>query len=261
MALGAAVQGGLIAGIDVGPILIDITPHTLGISALGELHGFVSSHAFSPIIERNTPLPVSRNEIYSTVYDDQDAARIQVFQGENEDTRYNTLVGEFLIEGLAEVPAGNEILVRLDLDMNGILKVTATERATGLAKHVVIDNAMERFLKRHRSDAVDRLESVFGASIESTKPLLALVGSNQDDNGSASYLAEEQEPGLVQAIEYAQALTTKANRILPGANAEDAKELRAMLDDLRSAIENKSEEQIRSIIPEIEDLVFYLEDA
>ena len=67
-----------------------------------------------------------------------------------------------MIEGLAEVPAGNEILVRLDLDLNGILKVTATERGTGLAKHVVIDNAMERFRKQQRSDAVDRLEAVLG---------------------------------------------------------------------------------------------------
>ena len=161
VAMGAAVQGGLIAGVDVGPILVDITPHTLGIKALGELHGFISSHHFSPIIPRNTPLPASRTEIYSTACDGQDAAEIRVFQGENEDTRYNTLVGEFLIEGLAEVPAGNQILVRLDLDLSGILKVTATERATGLAKHVIIDNAMERFRTRQRSDAVDRLEAAF----------------------------------------------------------------------------------------------------
>ena len=161
VAMGAAVQGGLIAGIDVGPILVDITPHTLGISALGDLHGFVSPHAFSAIIERNTPLPVSRTEIYSTVVDDQDAARIRIFQGEDRDTRYNTLVGEFLIEGLAEVPAGNQIMVRLELDLSGILKVTATERGTGLAKHVVIDNAMERFRLRQRSDALERLDAVF----------------------------------------------------------------------------------------------------
>ena len=75
VAMGAAVQGGLIAGIDVGPILVDITPHTLGISALGELHGFLSEHSFSPIIERNTPLPASQTEIYSTVVDDQPSAR------------------------------------------------------------------------------------------------------------------------------------------------------------------------------------------
>ncbi len=260
VALGAAVQGGLIAGIDVGPILVDITPHTLGISALGELHGFVSSHAFSPIIERNTPLPVSRNEIYSTCYDDQDAARISVFQGENQDTRYNTLVGEFLIEGLAEVPAGNQILVRLDLDMNGILKVTATERATGLAKHVVIDNAMERFRQRHRSDAVDRLEAVFGAVTGPARPMPALMGPDQDDDLEPD-IGDDLDPDLRQAIEHAEALAAKASRVLPQANAEDAKELRAMLDDLRSAIESEAEDRIRSIIREVEDLVFYLEDA
>jgi molecular chaperone DnaK len=261
VALGAAVQGGLIAGIDVGPILVDITPHTLGISALGDLHGFVSSHAFSPIIERNTPLPVSRNEIYTTVYDNQEAAQISVYQGENQDTRYNTLVGEFLIEGLAEVPAGNQILVRLDLDMNGILKVTATERATGLVKHVVIDNATERFLRRHRSDAVDRLEAVFGAVIQPERPVLSLLGPapNGDHRNEAPH--DDLNPALRLTIEHAEALVAKAKRILPDANAEDAKELKAMLDDLRSAIERKSEEQLRSIIREVEDLVFYLEDA
>ena len=94
-----------------------------------------------------------------------------VFQGENQDTRYNTLVGEFLIDGLAEVPAGNQIMVRLDLDLNGILKVTATERATGLAKHVVIDNAMKRFRQTQRSDALDRLDAVFDTVEEPLRPV------------------------------------------------------------------------------------------
>ena len=131
VAMGAAVQGGLIAGVEVGAILVDITPHTLGIEAIGELHGLPSVHSFSPIIERNTPLPASRTEIYGTVSDEQDVAEICVYQGENDDTRYNTLVGDFTIEGLARVDAGNQILVRLDLDLNGILKVTATEWLTG----------------------------------------------------------------------------------------------------------------------------------
>src|SRR5262249_53707683 len=119
VAMGAAVQGGLIAGVDVGPVLVDITPHTLGIETLGELYGFSSTNHFSPIIERNTPLPVSRTEIYSTVVDEQDEAEIRVFQGESPDTRYDALVGEFMVEGLAGVPKGNQILVRLDLDLNG----------------------------------------------------------------------------------------------------------------------------------------------
>ncbi len=108
---------------------------------------------------------------------------IRIFQGENPDTRYNTLVGEFKVEGLAEVPAGNQILVRLDLDLSGILKVTATERATGLAKHVVIDNAMERFRKRQRSDAVDRLEAVMGSRRAGEPPRPAGAGGRRGRRG------------------------------------------------------------------------------
>ncbi len=261
VAMGAAVQGGLIAGIDVGPILVDITPHTLGISALGELHGFMSPHRFSPIIPRNTPLPAFRTEIYSTVNDDQDAAEICVFQGENDDSRYNTLVGEFMIDGLAEVPAGNEVLVRLDLDLNGILKVTATERATGLAKHVIIDNAMERFRKQKRTDAVDRLEHVMGSAsspIELPVQFAAPLPEEDQSNGSQ----EDAVPAaLREAIESAEALSGQAKRVLESANAQDALELRTLLGELDAAIARQDEPKVRFILHEIEDLVFYLQDA
>jgi molecular chaperone DnaK len=261
VAMGAAVQGGLIAGIDVGPILVDITPHTLGISALGELHGFLSEHSFSPIIERNTPLPVSQTEIYSTVVDDQPSAQIRVFQGENQDTRYNTFVGEFDIEGLAEVPSGNQILVRLDLDLNGILKVTATERATGLAKHVVIDSATERFRQSQRSDAVDRLDAVFGTLEVPHRSLGALTGPASDEGSLGAGLEDDLTPNLRQSIETAQALVAKAREILPHANEEDAGELRAMIADLEAAIDRRAEDDIRTAFREVEELVFYLEDV
>ncbi|HEV3005145.1 MAG TPA: Hsp70 family protein, partial [Pirellulales bacterium] len=152
VAMGAAVQGGLIAGVDVGPVLVDITPHSLGIEALGDLHGMQSHYCFAPIIERNTPLPAVRTDIFTTSHDNQEAADIRIFQGEDDDTRFNSFVGEFRVQGLARVPSPNQILVRLELDLNGILKVTATERATGLAKHVVIDNMIERFRQRQRVD-------------------------------------------------------------------------------------------------------------
>jgi molecular chaperone DnaK len=261
VAMGAAVQGGLIAGIDVGPVLVDITPHTLGISALGELHGFLSEHSFSPIIERNTPLPASQTEIYSTVVDDQPSAQIRVFQGENQDTRYNTLVGEFDIEGLAEVPSGNQILVRLDLDLNGILKVTATERATGLAKHVVIDSATERFRRSQSTSAVDRLEAVFGTLEHPYEPLGALAGPHQNLEPSGTSSDDLMTPSLRQAVESAQALVAKAKGLESDANDEDAEELRAMLVDLQAAVERGSEDDIRVALREVEELVFYLEDA
>jgi molecular chaperone DnaK len=261
VAMGAAVQGGLIAGIDVGPVLVDITPHTLGISALGELHGFLSEHSFSPIIERNTPLPASQTEIYSTVVDDQPSAQIRVFQGENQDTRYNTLVGEFDIEGLAEVPSGNQILVRLDLDLNGILKVTATERATGLAKHVVIDSATERFRRSQSTNAVDRLEAVFGTLEHPYEPLGALAGPHQNLEPFGTSSDDLMTPSLRQAVESAQALVAKAKGLESDANDEDAEELRAMLVDLQAAVERGSEDDIRVALREVEELVFYLEDA
>ncbi len=115
--------------------------------------------------------------------------------------------------------------------MNGILKVTATERATGLAKHVVIDNAMERFRKRQRSDAVDRLEAVMGGGRAGGAPWACRRRAGP---------AEAIDPELRSALEAAEALMAKAERVLPEANAEDADELRAMLDDLRAAVEGRS---------------------
>jgi molecular chaperone DnaK len=267
VAMGAAVQGGLIAGVEVGPILVDITPHTLGIKALGELHGFVSSHVFSPIIHRNTPLPVSRTEIYTTVHDNQKSAEIRVFQGENEDIRFNTPVGEFFIEGLAKVHAGNQILVRLDLDLSGILKVTATERATGLAKQVTIDNAMERFRTRQRSDAVDRLEAVFG-TIEAEEPeeieAIPMRALNRPGAPSRHHPEGQAEPmsaSLRVVVDAANQLAAKAERLIPDANPDDATELRGLLADLHAAIERRSEKDIQAISREIEDILFYMEDT
>src|SRR5581483_5388970 len=166
---------------------------------------------FSPIIERNSTLPISRTEIYSTVVDNQPGADIRIFQGENPDTRYNTLVGDFKVDGLAKVPAGNQILVRLDLDLSWILKVTATERATGLAKHVVIYNAMERFRKRERSDAIDRLEAIMGGD-EPVEGAPALPAPDE--------AAKSIDPELRSALEAAEAMQAKAQAVLPEANPE-----------------------------------------
>jgi molecular chaperone DnaK len=250
VALGAAVQGGLIAGMDVGPVLVDITPHTLGIESLGEIHGVPTIHSLSPIIERNTALPATRTEVFRTVADGQQAADIRVFQGEDPDTRYDTLVGEFTIQGLADVNSGNQIVVRLDLDLNGILKVTATERLTGLAHGVTIDNAMERFRRRDRVDALDRLESVFRDSAE---PRGLPAPEDEDEVEAIDALSLEAVKG--------EALLVKAERVLKAANAEDAAELRAMIADLRAAIDRGSDPEIHRIAAEVEDLVFYLEDA
>jgi molecular chaperone DnaK len=258
VALGAAVQGGLIAGIDVGPILVDITPHTLGIESLGEHSGLSSPHCFSPIIERNTPLPAVRTEIYSTVVDGQDAAEIRVFQGEDDDTRLNQLVGQFKIQGLAPVAYPNQILVRLDLDLNGILRVTAIERATGLAKEVVIDNMMERFRQRGRVNALERIESLFGSS--QTFEFDPLDDEESLDETEVPIEAAIYDPELRDALGAARALLDPVSRVAPDAAAEDAAELRALAADLQLAVDRRSLDGIRKASKEIEEIVFYLED-
>ena len=167
-----------------------------------------------------------------TAADGQAAANIRVFQGEDDDTRHNTLVGQFMIEGLADVHAGNQIVVRLDLDLDGILKVTATERATGLARQVTIDNATERFRKTQRTDAVDRIEAAFRTMEgRDDQPLTIDVTPPSVDG--------DLPPDVRDATQAARDLITKANRLIPDANPDDASELSAMLTDLEAAIDRR----------------------
>jgi molecular chaperone DnaK len=113
VAMGAALQAGIIAGETVGAVLVDITPHTLGIKALGRIGALELREHFSPIIRRNTPLPASRSEFFYTVADEQEVVEVDVYQGESEDVRFNARAGKFLIQGLAPVPSGNAIVVQL----------------------------------------------------------------------------------------------------------------------------------------------------
>ena len=214
VAMGAAVQGGLIAGIDVGPILVDITPHTLGISALGELHGFMSPHCFSPIIERNTPLPASRTEIYSTVADDQEAAEIRVFQGENDDTRYNT-PGRRVHDRRAgrsprRQPDPGPARPRLERHPQG-------------DRHRAGHRAGQARRDRQRDGAVPTSASAATPSTGS-KPSWAAIddplstrptdhpAARQDDEPEPERPRRPIDPALREAIESAEALAAKAKR-------------------------------------------------
>jgi len=133
-------------------------------------------------------LPASRSEVFYTVYDNQDAVDVDVFQGESEDVRNNHRIGRFLIQGLAKVPSGNALLVSLNLNLDGILKVTARERATGLQKEIVIENALARFESEERSAAQARLDQFWD---ETEGEVLA------EEMGAE--VAPEEAPALVPA--------------------------------------------------------------
>ncbi|MEM9214181.1 MAG: Hsp70 family protein [Cyanobacteria bacterium P01_F01_bin.150] len=161
--LGAAMQAGVLSGEDVDSILVDVIPHSLGIAAsmpspMGELHGM-----FSTIIPRNSVIPVSRSEIYTTGYDNQATVMIEVFQGENAIANENVPLGEFKVEDLPRRPAGSlKIEVNFDFDLNGILTVTATEKGKGGQESLVVNNAETgRLSSTEISQSKDTVSSLF----------------------------------------------------------------------------------------------------
>ena len=250
VALGAAIQGGMIAGEDVGPVLVDITPHTLGIAALGYMHGLYSQHSFSPIIPRNTPLPASRAELYTTAVDGQKQVLISVFQGEDEDSRRNEHVGEFLLEGLADVDRGNELLVRFDLDLDGILKVSAIERATGKAKALVIDNAARRF-RQTQAALFDEAPAPPTFEYDAAEPPAWQPAGEAVGDSSEN----------VEARKRAEELLARSRRLLEGARPQDAEDLSRTIVEIETALAERDGLKLVRLTAELEDLVFYLQDA
>jgi len=256
VAMGAAIQGGLIAGIDLGPVLVDITPHTLGVQVLGMMHGLPSDNVFSPIINRNTPLPASRSELYTTPFDGQKEVEIAVYQGEERDIRHNHLVGQFMLEGLAEVERGNQILVRFDLDLDGILKVTAVERATGLDKQLTIDNAIRRFQESEHGDAATRVDAAFG-----NVPVPATADLAPAKAQPADAPDKEQSDAWKATIAAARELIERGERVIHEANDEDAAEVTALIEQLRLAIDARDLSAIDQNTSRLDDLVFYMQDV
>jgi molecular chaperone DnaK len=256
VAMGAAIQAAIIAGTDVGAVLVDITPHTLGIKCLGELHGFEFPHQFAPIIHRNTPLPASRSEVFHTVYDRQEAVDVDVYQGESDDVRNNHRVGRFLIQGLAKVPAGNQLIVQLDLNLDGMLKVSARERATGLQKQITIENALAQYEREERDIARERLDQLWEDSAEADEG----PGIEAGAEGILPDLAPGPREGQREAVQ-ARALLEKAERLLERTSAEDRAEVERLMERVRTALTDRRWDQVTAASNELADILFYLEDV
>src|SRR5262245_52301691 len=224
VAVGAALQAAIVAGQDVGAVLVDITPHSLGIKCLDDASGGFGLpflHRFAPIIERNTPLPASRSEMFRTVEDRQPTVEIDVYQGEDDDVRRNHRVGRFLVEGLAAVPAGNQIVVQLDMNLDGMLKVSAREKGTGLQKQITIDNALRRYEREEREAARDRIDELCDESFG----LGPGVETDDDaDDLAATALVTGPREGQRESVQ-AKALLEKSERIMEPVQPEDRAEL------------------------------------
>ena len=203
VALGAGVQAALIAGEPLDAILVDVTPHTLGIEVADIQFGRVVEDRFGPIIHRNTTLPTTRAQVFSALYSDQTAIKVKVYQGENTIASQNTLLGEFLFENLEQEIDGlpPRITVQFDLDVNGILNVSAADRGSGQAKQTTLRAAHTRLSPNDRAAASQRIEELWqtGAVVAGDPLLQRARAWVQNEEEQVQELAD-----LVQRLEEAE---------------------------------------------------------
>ena len=243
VAMGAAVQGGELVGEKRHSILVDITPHTFSTTALTHRDFYEDFLECVPLIARNTPLPASKAELFSTCYDNETQVKVTAYQGESSDPEENTLLGDFLIEGLSAVPAGNLVMIHFDLDLNGMLKVTATEKATGLAKTVTLDTrggpALD--LDQARRNIAELVGEPAGGPADGAEPVEDEAADHQAQLATAKDLRKRAEVLLQKNI-----------------SPEDAAEIRKLLHESAESISQKA--VLTGVNDALSDLIFYLED-
>ena len=196
VAMGAAIQAGVLQGDVKDVLLLDVTPLSLGIETLGGV--------FTRLIEKNTTIPTKKSQVFSTAEDNQSAVTIRVFQGEREMASDNKLLGSFNLEGIAPAPRGiPQIDVAFDIDANGIVAVSATDKATGKEQKITIeasgglsDDEIEDMIKEAESNAEEDKQK--RESVEAKNQGEALIHSTEKALKDAEEKLTEEEKNAVE---------------------------------------------------------------
>ena len=243
--MGAAIQAAMINGQEVDTVLVDVTPYTYGTAAIGTLNGESYPFMFVPIIHKNSVLPNRKIEAFATSHDGQEVVDVTIYQGEDPDALNNVKIGEFRVEGLQDVEAGNIITLALELDLNGLLHVSAEEKETGLEKSITIDNALSNFEGNALDTAKQRISSLFG-QLDSS-----LYG--QDDSQVIEHEPEAPE------IKTARATVKKAESLFDTISSEDKEDMIDLIEVITARIEVKDIAGLDKPVAELNDIIYYLE--
>jgi len=236
VAVGAALQAGVLGGEVKDVLLLDVTPLTLGVETLGGV--------MTPLIERNTTIPVRKSEIFSTAEDGQTAVTVRVLQGERPMATDNMLLGQFNLEGIPPAPRGiPQVEVTFDIDANGILNVAAQDKATGKEQTITITAStnlskedVERMVEEgRRHSAEEMVEEGRRHSAEDQRRKELVEARNQAD--SLAYQMEKSLREMGDKVPAAdrQAIEAKIAEVRRVKDGDDVNRIRQAMEELKQA--------------------------